>query len=49
MHLMSKYFDHLSSLDMPKKYTVIQRAKRYEPSTVLWAFHTIQPSSFVYD
>jgi len=24
-----------------------QTAKRFEPSTVLWAFHTIQPSGFV--
>jgi len=28
-------------------YTVAQIANRFEPSTVLWAFHTIQPSSFL--
>ena len=27
-------------------YTVAQIAQRFEPSIVLWAFHTIQPSSF---
>jgi len=32
-------------LDTPT-YTVAQIAKRFEPSTVLWAFHTIQPSSY---
>jgi len=42
MRLMANYFDHL--LDTPT-YTVAQTAKRFEPSTVLWAFHTIQPSS----
>jgi len=41
-HLMANYFDHLLSLDTP---TVAQTAKRFEPSTVLWAFRTIQPSS----
>jgi len=25
--------------------TVVQIAERFEPNTVLWAFHTIQPSS----
>jgi len=44
MRLMTNYFDHLLSLDTPT-YTVAQIAKRFEPSTVLWAFHTIQPSS----
>jgi len=44
MRLMAKYFDHLLSLDTPT-YTVPQIAKRFEPSTVLWAFHTIQPST----
>jgi len=44
MRLMANYFDHLLSLDTPT-YTVEQIAKRFEPSTVLWAFHTIQPSS----
>jgi len=44
MHLMANYFDDLS-LDMPT-YTVTQIAKRFEPSTVFWAFHTIQPSSY---
>jgi len=44
MSLMANYFDHLLSLDMPI-YTVAQIAKRFEPSTLLWAFHTIQPSS----
>jgi len=43
MRLMSNYFDHLLSLDTPTK-TVAQAAKRFEPSTVLWAFRTIQPS-----
>jgi len=38
------YFDHLLSLDTPT-YTVAQIAKHFEPSTALWAFHTIQPSS----
>ena len=42
---MSNYFDHLLSLDTPTE-TFAQTAKRFEPSTVLWAFHTIQPSSF---
>ena len=42
---IANYFDHLLSLDTPS-YTVAQIAKRFEPSTVLWAFHTIQPSSF---
>jgi len=45
MRLMANYFDHLLSLDMPT-YTVALIAKPLEPSTVLWAFHTIQPSSF---
>ena len=40
--IMANYFDHL--LDTPT-YAVAQTAKRFEPSTVLWAFHTIQPSS----
>jgi len=44
MRLMANYFDHLLSLDTPN-YTVTQTAKRFEPSTVLSAFHTIQPSS----
>ena len=44
MRLMANYFDHLLSLDAPT-YTVAQIAKRFEPSTELWAFHTIQPSS----
>jgi len=44
MRLMANYFDHLLSLDTPT-YTVAQIAKRFEPSTVLWAYHTIQPSS----
>jgi len=34
----------LLSFDTPT-YTVAQIAKRFKPSTVLWAFHTIQPSS----
>jgi len=42
---MANYFDHLLSLDTPT-YTVVQIANRLEPSTVFWAFHTIQPSSF---
>ena len=45
MRLMANYFDHLLYLDTPT-YTVAQIAKRFEPSTVLWAFHTIQPSSY---
>jgi len=44
MRLMANYFDHW--LDTPT-YTVAQTAKRLEASTVLWAFHTIQPSSFL--
>ena len=39
---MANYFDHLLSLDKPT-YTVAQIAKRFEPTTVLRAFHTIQP------
>ena len=39
---MANYFDHLLSLDT-LTYTVAQIAKRFELSTVLWAFHTIQP------
>jgi len=46
MRLMSYYFDHLLSLGTPTK-TVAQTAKRFEPSTVSWAFHTIQPSSCI--
>ena len=46
MRLMSNYFDHLSSLNTPTTYTVAHIAKHFEPSTVLWAFHTIQPTSF---
>jgi len=46
MHLMANYFDHLLSLGTPT-YTVAQTAKRFEPSTVLWAFQTIQPSSYI--
>jgi len=41
---MANYFDHFLSLDMPT-YTVAQTAMCFEPSTVLWVFHTIQPSS----
>ena len=44
--LMANYFEHLLSLDTPT-YIVAQIAKRFQPSTVLWALHTIQPSSFV--
>jgi len=44
MRLIANYFDHLLFLDTPI-YTVEQIAKRFEPSTVLWASHTIQPSS----
>jgi len=40
MRLIANYFVHL--LDTPT-YTVAQTAKCFEPSTVLWAFHTIQP------
>jgi len=46
MRLMANYFDHLLSSDTPT-YTVAQIAKRFEPSTVLWASHTIQPSSCI--
>jgi len=28
--------------------TVAQIAERFEPNTVLWAFHTLQPSSFIF-
>jgi len=31
--------DQLLSFDMPT-YTVAEIAKRFEPSTALWAFHT---------
>ena len=41
---MANYFDHLLSLDT-LTCTVAHTAKRFEPSTVLWEFHTIQPSS----
>jgi len=44
MRLMANYFDHLLSLDTPT-YTVAQIATRFEPSSLLWTFHTIQPSS----
>jgi len=44
MRIMANYFDHLLSFDMPT-YTVAHIAKRFEPSAVLWAFHTIQPFS----
>jgi len=47
MRLMENYFDHLLSLDTPT-YTVAHIAKRFEPSTVLWAFHTVQPSSLCF-
>ena len=46
MRLMANYFDHLLSLDTPN-YSVAQIAMRFEPRSVLWAFHTIQSSSFV--
>ena len=46
MRLMANFFYHLISLDTPT-YTVAQTAKRFEPSTVSWAFHTIQPSSCI--
>jgi len=46
MRLMSNYFDHTLSLDTPT-YTVAQIAKQFEPSTVLSAFHAIQPSSYI--
>jgi len=46
MGLMANYFDHLLSLDTPT-YTVARIAKRFEPTIALWAFHTIQPSSFI--
>jgi len=46
MRLMANYFNHLLSLDTPTS-TVAQIAKRFEPSTALWAFHTIQPSSYI--
>jgi len=45
MRLMANYFDHLLSLDLPT-YKVTQTAKCFEPTTALWAFRTIQPSSF---
>jgi len=45
---MSNYFDHLLSF-ATLTYTVAQIAERLEPNTVLWAFHTIQPSSFGLD
>ena len=44
MRIMAYYFDHLLSLDITT-YTVTQIATHFEPSTVLWTFHTIQPSS----
>jgi len=46
IRLMASYFDHLLSLDTPT-YTVAQIAKRFQPSTVLWAFHTIKPSGLL--
>jgi len=46
LRLIANYFDHLLSLDTPT-YTAAQIAKRFEPCTVLWAFHTIQPSSSI--
>ena len=45
MHLMANYFDHL--LDTPT-FTVTQTAKHFEPSTVLWPFHTIHHLVTVY-
>ena len=44
----ANYFDHLFSFDTPT-YTVVvaQIAKRFEPSTVLWAFRTIEPCSYL--
>jgi len=47
MRLTANYFDHLLSLDTPT-FTVAQIDKRFKPSTLLWAFHTIQPSSYLY-
>ena len=41
---MANYSDHSLSLDTPT-CTVAQITYHFEPSTVLWAFHTIQPSS----
>jgi len=46
VRLMPNYFDHLSSLDTPTE-TVAQIAERFEPNTILWAFHTMQPSSCI--
>ena len=45
MRLMYNYFDHLLFLNTPS-YTEAKTAERFELNTVLWAVHTIQPSSF---
>jgi len=45
MCLMSNYFDRLISFATPTE-TVEQIAYHFELKTVLWAFYTIQPSSF---
>ena len=39
------YIDHLLFSDT-RTYTVAQIAELFEPNTVLWAFHPIQPSGY---
>ena len=46
MRLVSKDFDHLLSVDTLTQ-TVAQIAESFEPNTVLWAFHTIHPFSYI--
>ena len=46
IRLVSNYFDYWLSLDTPT-YTVAQMAERFEPSTVLCSFYTVQPSSLM--
>jgi len=38
-------FFHVAGTDLDDSSTVAQIAERFDPNTVLWAFHTIQPSS----
>ena len=38
----------LGRVECSKQIASAQTAERFEPNTVFWAFHTIQPSSFRY-
>jgi len=45
-HVAGTDIDMCKSFNFKKRYTKVpQIAERFEPNTLLWAFHTIQPSS----